>query len=331
MSLAAVAKALDNFIAKIDEPAWRSIHRVADAAEPALETLFQVAVERMRNGISVHDLADKCKEGNVPEVEDFLPWGIFEATMSDAAELLYELTQGGGAASTLEFRRFFVEQQGIAVVRKASISPKEAKQILTGQEDEMGLDLSFNMRNPKAIQWALEESSTLITLITTESRDAIRNVIATAFASGGHPYETARIIRNSIGLTDRDAKAVMKLEQRLIASGLSKDQINKQITKYRQKKLNDRAKLIARTETIAAANAGQQLHWQDMQNKGYLDEETVEREWIATPDDRECEECAALDGTTAPLNGLFPGGVRQPPLHPDCRCAVGLVKKPATP
>ena len=330
MSLTALAATLDNFIEKIDtDPAWKDIHRVADAAEPALETLFRVAVERMRQGISFAAIERAMKAGSVPEVEDALPWDIFESTMSECTELLYNLVLEGGDVSTPEFRRFFVEQQGVALVRKASVSPEEAKRIISGQEADVGLDLSFNMRNPKAIQWALEESSTLITQITIESRLAIRNIISNAFAVGGHPYETAKTIKNYIGLTDRDAKAALSLEQRLLASGLSKEKVAAAVEKYRNKKLLERAKLIARTETIASANAGQQLHWKDMQNKGYLDEEEIVREWIATPDDRMCEECAALDGTTAPLNGTFPGGVKQPPLHPDCRCAVGLRKKPA--
>lgn len=44
--------------------------------------------------------------------------------------------------------------------------------------------------------------------------------------------------------------------------------------------------------------------------------------WDATHDMRTCGECAALDGKTAPLDGLFPGGYDAPPIHPNDRCTI---------
>jgi hypothetical protein len=51
------------------------------------------------------------------------------------------------------------------------------------------------------------------------------------------------------------------------------------------------------------------------------------REWIVTPDDRLCAYCASMDGQRVGLGEDFQSGlgpVHEPPLHPQCRCAVSL-------
>lgn len=48
---------------------------------------------------------------------------------------------------------------------------------------------------------------------------------------------------------------------------------------------------------------------------------TVAR-WDASLDRRLCRRCRALHGTTVHPGAEFLGGVRHPPLHPRCRCAV---------
>lgn len=52
------------------------------------------------------------------------------------------------------------------------------------------------------------------------------------------------------------------------------------------------------------------------------DEEPYLKRLDATLDARTCPICRRLDGATAPVNGTFPGGYYQSPIHPMCRCAV---------
>lgn len=84
---------------------------------------------------------------------------------------------------------------------------------------------------------------------------------------------------------------------------------------------DDRAEVIARTESMRAANEGQRQAWAQAQEKGLLDG-SERREWIATSGC--CDECDELDGTTAILDGTYAGGVDGPPLHPNCRCTEGI-------
>lgn len=47
------------------------------------------------------------------------------------------------------------------------------------------------------------------------------------------------------------------------------------------------------------------------------------RRWDACIDARICALCFALNGTTAPIDGLFEDGIDTAPAHPCCRCRVG--------
>jgi len=53
-------------------------------------------------------------------------------------------------------------------------------------------------------------------------------------------------------------------------------------------------------------------------------------EWITTPDERLCSECAPMNGETKPIgaNTTFSNGSVGPPLHPHCRCTLGIVLVP---
>jgi len=80
----------------------------------------------------------------------------------------------------------------------------------------------------------------------------------------------------------------------------------------------DRSEMIARTETIRSSNAGAQEAWEQA---------GVElKQWYATIDGRQCEECAALYEETKaePIEiwETFAAGVSYPPAHPNCRCTI---------
>ena len=76
--------------------------------------------------------------------------------------------------------------------------------------------------------------------------------------------------------------------------------------------LRYRLEMIARTEILRASNMGTL--------KIYSDNSDVLRGWeyIATKDERTCDVCGPLDGKRF----TFRQNRYQPPLHPNCRCAV---------
>jgi hypothetical protein len=86
---------------------------------------------------------------------------------------------------------------------------------------------------------------------------------------------------------------------------------------------DDRAEVIARTESMTAANEGQRQSWDQAVDAGLLPQDAT-RVWIAAADP--CPECEDLDGEEVALDEEYPNdGGDGPPLHPNCRCTEGIV------
>lgn len=84
-----------------------------------------------------------------------------------------------------------------------------------------------------------------------------------------------------------------------------------------------RARLIASTETTRAYAQGNQLAWQE---SGVVNE----KQWKTSVDERVCPICGPLHNKKAPLIGSFEASgetTDNPPAHPHCRCWIVPVVK----
>lgn len=186
------------------------------------------------------------------------------------------------------------------------------------------ISTAFDMINAHAVQWAAERSATLITAITDTQRANVRELVAQSVGGRRDVRATARLLRDTLGLTERQTVAVARFRARLESDGVAADVLDRRANRYAQAQLRYRAEVVARTEVMDAANEGQQALWREAKNRGTLNPQRTRRVWIATMDERLCPACEPLDETTAPLEGPFPGGVFRPPLHAQCRCTTGL-------
>jgi len=148
---------------------------------------------------------------------------------------------------------------------------------------------TFDAENADALAWAEEHAAELVTGISDTTREEIKSLIEDMFDDKISPDELYTGLVDAIGDEER-------------------------------------AQLIAETETMAASNAGVQEAWDQAVEEGLLtgNEQQV---WIVTPDDVLCPICEALDGETAPLDGQFEAEGESydgPPAHPRCRCTIGL-------
>lgn len=145
--------------------------------------------------------------------------------------------------------------------------------------------MSFDASNARAAAWARDHAAELATGISDT---------------------TEQIIRDTIARTQDEGDLTEQYDEILTAIG---DE--------------DRASLIARTESMTAANEGNRQGWDQAVDAGLLTGDE-KRTWIATSD--ACPECEALDEEETDLDGSYPGdGEDGPPLHPNCRCTEGLV------
>jgi SPP1 gp7 family putative phage head morphogenesis protein len=79
---------------------------------------------------------------------------------------------------------------------------------------------------------------------------------------------------------------------------------------------------LVRTETMHAYNVQHDVATVHANENRPDGEPEYVRRWDASMDSRVCPICAGLDGKTAPIGGMFPGGYDSPPAHSCCRCTV---------
>lgn len=154
------------------------------------------------------------------------------------------------------------------------------------------IEMSFDAGDPHAKAWIQEQALELAQGISETTRDEIRDLIDHAFDAGN---------------TDLDV-----------------DELTKRITNLIDD--SERADVIARTETMRAANQGQLEAWDQAEEQGLLTGDE-KKEWIVTPDDRLCPICEPLDGEQVDRDGTFNvegEEIDGPPAHPRCRCAMAL-------
>ncbi len=192
----------------------------------------------------------------------------------------------------------------------------------------------FDVRNPNAEQWLLYSSSRLVTNITDDQRDAIRNFLQASLSRGDNPRAAAldlvgrinpltrRREGGIIGLTAQqelwsrnyrdellslDAGALrrslrdMRFDatfRRAIYDGkpLTADMIGKMVTAYRNRALRLRAETIGRTETIASLHAAQDEAFRQAIADGAIDSTALTWIWRTARDERVRATHAAMNG-----------------------------------
>lgn len=192
----------------------------------------------------------------------------------------------------------------------------------------------FDMTNPFAIAQAERFAGDLVRQVTRTTRMAIRDTIVDAFRNGVTVDVTARRLRETIGLTRAQARAVANFRDRLERRGdLDESQVDRATRRYYRKTLRRRAQTIARTEIMRASNHGRMEAWHSAADMGLIDLDASTKEWVTAPERSRygppCQVCLPMDGVkVVGADSLFslPDGrqVSGPPAHPNCRCVPVL-------
>lgn len=279
---------------------WRLVHRIADAATLSVSRAVAYALRAPVEETDYDALVDRLTHGDVD--------GAVAAV--DLAALSTRLTSKVWPLLFETFRR-----AGDIVTRQARAGGI--------QKASARVSTAFNATNPHAVAWAEKHAARLVVDVTQSTRDGIRTLVRDAFVKQIPPRTLAKQIRVLIGPTKQQIGAIIRQRDRWIADGLSADTIQSRLARAGATAIRDRALTIARTETMFASNSGQLAAWGQARSEGLIDSELV-KEWIITPDSALCEICAPLEGMQVGMDDDFPGGVQNPPLHVNCRCAAGL-------
>jgi len=190
-----------------------------------------------------------------------------------------------------------------------------------GKTASASLSGSLTLTEPLAIAYGQQRAGTLIQGIQTQQLNTVRLAIGTGLSEGIPPARTGRLLRATTGLSERQGRSLINYErgltekmvtgstrtalsgagrvladQRYSLANLNQSKIDTLVERYRERLVNYRAEMIARTETMRAANMGAFAEQRAQASAGLFDAKTAQRIWQTTPDDRACEECTDLDG-----------------------------------
>jgi hypothetical protein len=240
-----------------------------------------------------------------------------------------------------------LSQQFISALTKAEL-PTPA---------EITMAFSFNAQSPEALKWARDESSKLVTNMKKDQLAMVRRVVGQSFGAGDTRAGTSKNLRailsqvspgtdagklmartlgvNANGLTVRYEQALFnratQVANTLTAQGIegtkALEKIKTDTNKYAEKLRRQRARTIARTETMMAYNEGKQQAWNQAADRGLINKQTARKVWVTGPMDV-CTICAPLNGQNQPINKPFSIKRMTPPAHPNCRCTMVLNASP---
>ncbi len=273
-----------------------SILSAADAGEPGIERALLAALQAL----------------HVPNLEDLLAAGNLDATLAAVAATQIP-------PDDLDIIASLIAAIGVNVARPEAVT----------------FGVEFNEVNRRTIRWAQQNVATNIVGVSPANVAVIRDTIVQSLELGVGPRVTASHIQDLIGLTPGHEKAVNRLYLKSLEDGVTEAHARKIAARKAAKLIRWRAEMIARTETIRAANMGQQLVWETALDEGLLPQGT-KKVWNTALDDRVCPICQPLHGTTVGITSSFTvktstspkvattKAEKTPPAHFQCRCSMIL-------
>lgn len=155
---------------------------------------------------------------------------------------------------------------------------------------------------------AMDYELNLIREISMTTREAVRQAVIEAVATGKPPRAIARQFRSTIGLTEGQQKWVSNYRSALengdltkalsyelrdrrfdasVRNGtLSQDKIDKMVERYEARTIKYRTEVIARTESLRAVEVGQFESVRQGIQDGHINPD-LEKGWVVTTDGRE--------------------------------------------
>lgn len=225
--------------------------------------------------------------------------------------------------------------------------------------DALNLTVNYDVVNERALAEMRRNQLRLIRQFTDKQRFATREALQDGIRRGINPRDMAREFRASIGLTDKQVRAVNNYRRmlgeldstalrrklrdgrfdrtvsRAIRDGkpLSRQQIDTMVGRYRERYIKYRSEVIARTESLRAVHAGTDEMYQQAFDSGTLRPDALVRVWDTSKDNRVRASHRAMDRQQRLVGqpfetGLgnlmrFPGDPEAPPADSvNDRCAV---------
>ncbi len=296
-------------------------------------------VQKSAESQAVLDALDEYLEGNIQEPVKWLArfWKD-QAAVFTYRELLTLVTDESEPEKL--FSTWFKDYSKLLAEK---ITPMWQSAFLAGANTNPiinGIGYQVNTSETSVREWILNRGAELVTNVTEDQVNAVRYIIAESQANKMGSAETARYIRPTVGLTERQAAANLRLynttKEQLRADHprMTDESIERKARtiagRYAQNQQMTRAETIARTEVAFAYNQGNDTAIRQAMSQGLVP--IMRKVWSTADDGHVCPACEDLEGTEIDMDSEFKVTVGKkvkrtlscsiPPMHPRCKCAV---------
>lgn len=241
-----------------------------------------------------------------------------------------------------------------------------AAEVATYVQGKVATLVSYDGTNPRAVAALARNRLSLIQGLREDQRQALGEMLRQGLEQGWNPRQTAIAIRDSIGLTDVQAKWVANYRRALetadrkalgyklrdarsdravaaaadAGKALPQERIDRLVERYSERQLKYRAEAIARTETLRAVHEAQDEAYQQAVDAGHLDADRLQCVWHAGSKPRTRDSHASMRGQRRRHGVAFTSGAGYQlryPCDPEapasevvhCRCSKSCRVLPA--
>ena len=188
-------------------------------------------------------------------------------------------------------------------------------------------NLRWDTKNPKLLNFIGTRTAENVVRIQDDTRGIIQRAVQRSFDQALTPDRVADLIRGSIGLYPRQEQALRNYKNGLLASGMLSSKVDRLGEAYESRLLDQRAMMIARTETRMANNVGQLAVWNSAANDDLIDRGSAKKVWMV--DGNPCPLCDPMDGEAVGLDEYWTmedGTQCMVPTesHPNCMCSMEI-------
>ncbi len=292
------------------------LNRLLATYDRRFAAAFLAGIEKIRSSVTLNQIAERLRVRDIQGVLDLFNQTLIAAGFVDISRTIQQAYIAGGDYGSR-----------IAAANK--------------------IDFVFTVADSNSARFITEYQAQWIREISAEMRQNISLIAIEEVTAGTNPIESARRIRQGLGLTVNQEQAVQNyrgyleeldktaLDRQLRDARfdptvtraieqkkpLSKAQIDKMVNRYRERYIKRRSETIARTESMTLLQSGEDQYWRQAIADGQVLEDEVWADWIVTHDSK-------LRHSHAAIPSLNPEG-RQ--LNDPFRSPLGMIRYPSDP
>jgi hypothetical protein len=313
-----------------------AVRRIADRSRRRIGIAIIKALRHFRDQLDTETLAERMQSG-----------GALSPARIDALLELGRL--GDGLRQAFDRIAATFEEAAALGAQRMHGYVLGARRDLRKDTTGVGAAYAFDRFTPEVRAAIAAMQDAFITSLTDEARSLVFSIVVQGQTNGWTVEQIAQQIRQVVGLTPAQAQAVQNFEQMLLTRSLrdprfeqellamlsrpapDRDVVARMVQAYADRSLDARARSIAQTESVNAANIGLHESYSQSIDRGLFPHAAVRRYWQVALDERTCVVCRTIPERNPDGVGVdeafdtINGPILDPAVHPNCRCSVRYV------